>query len=67
MRPDIAEIKRQLKRLRASVIALKESYVTEPQQYEAAEDIELALGWALKKIVRLSDRQDASDADIPIP
>jgi hypothetical protein len=61
MRPDIAEIARQIQELRAAVITLKDGYADDPQQMEAAEDVELALGWALNKIVRLAKREDAVD------
>jgi hypothetical protein len=67
MRPDIADIKRQVKNIRAEVITIKEACANEPKRFEAAEDIELALGWALARFRRLSDRQDGSDADIRIP
>jgi hypothetical protein len=60
MRNDIADITRRMQELRAALIALKESYADNPQQAEAAEDVELALGWALQKIERLSTREDVA-------
>lgn len=60
MRNDISEITRRMQELRDAVIALKETFAGNPQQAEAAEDVELALGWALQKIARLSSREDSA-------